>query len=228
MFAAGNQLLTPTGGACLIPYDAVGAGNHAVLTSAGITDAITIGASATALLVGISSFITSDTYASVTANSCLLGSTAMSLLDHVNNNNGASGWCEVWGLTFTAGTFTGAQTVTFKEVATSTFPHTYINAVSYQNVASFGTAVTTFGNSAAASTGLVASPPGDRVFAAMAGGFSGALTLSGGGTQHWNSGANTGYVGLLLQDIPGNTTNQLAATLTSGPWGSVAVNMVHI
>lgn len=209
-------------------YDATGTGNHGLLTSSGITNAHTLGARATALLVGISNFIASDSYSSVTSNSCLLGSTAMSLLGFITNDAAGNGWTEVWGLIFPAGTYTGSQTITYKEAAGASYPVTLINSVSYSGVASFGTAVTNMGASTALSTGSVASAIENMVFAAMGGGGSAhPLSLSGSGTSRWLPSNPGGYINLLLQDIAGAST--VTETATAGAavaWGSVAIPLI--
>lgn len=210
-----------------VAYDATGTGNHAILTSSGITNTHTLGANATAILVAVSNFISGDTYASVTSNSCVIGSTPMTLLGVVTDGNTASnGWTEVWGLINPP---TGSQTITYKESAGASFPSTIINSVSYSGVASFGTAVTNFGSGLSLTTGSVVSAVGDMVFASISGdGGVHPLVLSGGGTQRYNGSASAS-INLLIQDIAGAPTDTLTATSTgSAGWGTVAVDLIHL
>lgn len=234
MFAAPGQLLTPSAsGPSLIPFDAIGASNHATLTSAGITVAHTLDALATAILVSVSNYKASVNYSSMVSNSCLIGATPLSLLGFANcNNTTGSGWEELWGAILTAGALTGAQTITYKEALTgTTYPATFINSASYKNVASFGTAVTAFGAGTTQNTGPVTSQVGDLVFVgetALAAPGVG-MTPTGTGTARYNPVAVSGYATPALQDIPGASAVAGTTTATGGwAWATVAVDMVHI
>lgn len=214
-----------------VAYDATGAGAHGTANSGTTTISWThtLGASASAVIVGVTGFVsfTEDTDVS---RSVQIGSQPLTLLGMVNNDNavfGDWGWTELWGLAGAkianlAGT---TQTITVSEGAAFWgSPAVAGNSVSYTNVIKFGTAVTNFGQTTSVSTGTITSKTGDLVVS-VAGMYNGSLA-SASGAARFDFTQTGDYISMLIQDTAGSSSvTETCSGTVAQPWGTVGTDL---
>jgi hypothetical protein len=195
------------------------------------------GPDATALLVGVGGMYADagSSYTAYTRN-VVVGSTSLTLLGAINNNNSLNGWVELWGLAGpVARAWAGTtQTVSVWEYATavptSTPPKLDGNSVSYKRVAALGAVGQAWGNSAVVSTGPISSA-GDLVASVISvqdSGGTGLIPISPSGIGRAIAWAS-GYSNILIQDAFGTPSVTETATISGGgTWGAVGVNLVTV
>jgi hypothetical protein len=195
-------------------------------STAGLSGFLTLGASATVLLVEVGGFLSgATTYLSLTTHTVTVGTalTPLSLLGITLNGAIGTGWTEVWGLLNPP---IGAQQIKIVENDGSTPAFLNGTASSYVGIAQIGPAVTNLGSPTATVPGAVSSATGNIVVNVV-GSYDATLTKNAGSTQRSNmpAVATTNFVTLLHQDQPGAATVNQAAT-ASGPWGTISVNLI--
>lgn len=211
-----SRLVTPRPrGAPL--FDAVGAGAAAGATT--WTFNITIGSAAKACVVGFGF----DGATSTPTATAKVGSTSMTQLDSILSFWSASG--SDIGSMFVFGLLnppTGTQTVT---VTTSASSHTSVNAISYDNVSSFGTTSKTTGTGSTASHSVL-SAPGRRIVQMFSIGFS--LDLSAyNQTSRYSVAHTANSQSLIIGDAPSVGLTTFSASISSSTtWGSIAVPLI--
>lgn len=194
-------------------------------SGSGVSGSLTIGSSATALLVAVGGYSPSVGYASLTTRTVTVGSTALTLLQAINCDNTAGyGWIELWGIINPP---TGAQTITAVEKIGSTVAYLNVTAISFTGVSQFGTPVANYGTAATITSGGIVSSTGSRVLS-IQGGYDATLSAPSG-TSRSNQPASpiTDYVTLLVEDQAGASTVTQTSTV-AGPngWGAVSINLV--
>lgn len=200
----------PPGGAPVI-FDAVGAG--AASGSSGFSWSHTIGTSARAVLVGVSS-------QSGNALTVKVGSTSMTQLGSFFSF-GPTVYMSLWELLNPP---TGAQTIAVSGAGAANAG----NSVSYNNVSGFGTVATNSGSGTTASQSIT-SATGQMVFQMFAYGGSAGQTFSAyNQTSRWvQAGVSSVTYPAMIGDAPGAATVNFSATISSGSWGAIAVPLLH-
>lgn len=158
-----------------------------------------------------------------TITSITYGGNAMTLLGSIaTNNTSTNGGVLLYGIT---GQASGANTVLVK---TSADPTNVMigNSVSFTGAASFGTAVTAFGNGASASVTVNGTASGNVVAGVEAHGTNTAVSYTSG-TQRFDDevSAATGASNLSGATIAAGGSVTLTDTIATDAWGAVAVEV---
>jgi hypothetical protein len=212
-----------------IAIDASPAGNNVAVAGAATQNTnVTIAATATALVVGVTVVTAANTTSAPTI-SCKIGSTTLAQLG-VYQSGPIGGVCSTVALYGLINPPTGAQTITTTATPNplaSDAAYLSVCVDTYTNVASFGTAQTANGSTAAASHTVTSGATGGRIvqmFGVVQANVS--LTLSAyNQTQRQNvaSGASS-YGSCVMGDAAGAASVTISATISSAAaWGSVAV-----
>jgi hypothetical protein len=212
-----------------IAIDAAPAGTNVAVAGAATQNTnVTIAATATALVVGVTVVTAANTTSAPTI-SCKIGSTTLAQLG-VYQYGPVGGVCSTVALYGLINPPTGAQTITTTATPNplaSDAAYLSVGVDTYTNVASFGTAQTANGSTAAPSHTVTSGATGGRIvqmFGVVQANVS--LTLSAyNQTQRQNvaSGASS-YGSCVMGDAAGAASVTISATLSSAAsWGSVAV-----
>lgn len=229
MFLSASKKMFNAGGPP-VAFDSVGAQGIAPFGGTNnVTESHTIGATANAVLLGVTVLTTGSGTATATAK---VGSTSMTQLTSFNyaspvtGNTGTNAYIFIFGLLNPP---TGTQTM-----ACTTTGSTYVgmSSVSYKNVGSFGTSVTASGTGTALSQTVTSSGAGQMVFQMFtqasysSGTFTGSTYTAGNNTtlRSYKAWTNAQTPAFMLGDEPGSGSNVFAATQNaSQQWGSAAI-----
>jgi len=141
---------------------------------------------------------------------------AMQSLGVINSDNQTAGYAQLFGLVNPA---TGANTVAISTTLASITG----GSMSFTNAIGFGTAVTSFGNSAAPSCAVTGTHAGNMVADVVCNGS--AITS---GTQKWllNNNVDTAAGNGAGSAVAAGGTVTMGYTVTSDWWGMVAVEIL--
>lgn len=208
-----------------VTFDAVGpsAAGQSTNTAGTITWTHTVGAGSNqAVLVGVALGASTTAQDALTC-SVTFGGTAMTSLGKIHANNSTFGYAQLFGLT---GVAAGAATVTV--TATGTPDALIGGSVSYLNVGSFGTAVTSANQATLATVSVTGTSANNMVSGVIAGGhdFTGTPTA---GTQRWENNVDTATGasnGLGIDSVSAVGTVTLSENMSASDYyGCVAVEV---
>lgn len=204
-------------------YGATGTPSSLTAGNSGSTT-ITPGASDTAFLVAVTNYSSSAVSHLGWTNAVTIGGNTMTQLGVMDNFSGLTGFVALFGYVYSSPPGTTPLTVDVDMTNGSHVANLVIGAVSYANVAAFGTVVT---NSTAvfAAPVNIPSSPGDIVVGIFSG-SQGALSGPTGGTQRVNSFPSTSFCSLLVQDTPGALSTTLSCSVGALTNASIGVNLI--
>jgi len=194
-----------------VTYDATGGGQGATATTFSWNHTIT----GNCVLAAINLEVYGSTPPTTTAK---VGSIPMTQLGFITNY-AVGTYCYSAALFGLLNPPTGVQTVS---ITSSISTYSAANSVSFNDVRSFGSVVTSSGNGGIASVSAAVAP-GARIFNAMFNaGWPTVNTFTGyNQTSRYNTTYN--YNGLLLGDAPGGPQGFSAGLTMSGYWAAMAV-----
>jgi hypothetical protein len=200
-------------------FDAVGAGNTAVVGFNPSVNTTWTHTSLGAALVGLTSLNNGEAPSAETS-AVTYGGVAMNRLLEIDI--GTQTFVELWGL---LKPLSGAQTVSVTVTGPGNTGRAVVaSSVSYTGVRAFGAVTTNSGNSAASSL-TVAANPGEMIVNAVG---SGVTQSSYSQTQRYNQIVSGNAADLVIGDALGAASVNFATALSSSFWASGAVRLLPI
>lgn len=193
-----------------VAYDATGAGGGTG-TSTTATWTHVLGASATDIVVVVGC---ETDGATVTAK---VGTTAMTSLGKVHNNNQTSGFTQVFGLTTPP---TGSQTITITRSASSPGVAFLGNSMSFTGSAGYGAVATNFGSGTSDSVSITTTTSGNMAVAGYSYGTAGGESTTTGTLQFHDSqlGNNAAQAASGITEASTGSSMTLTLTVSTADW----------